>query len=246
MTEDSIATASREVAEIPVGDEHRALVDQEDLPLVAPYTWRLVQGERINYARTRIKGRPVLLHRFLLNAPKRANVDHVNGDGLDNRRENLRFATHSQNAANLTAPPRGKSGIRGVHFSKGRWNAYYAQKFLGSFDTAEEATRAHNAYVIARDGEYARPHRTPVQGRLDGISAAMGLSALEAEVLTLNVEGGLAYDVIAEHLGVTLEVLRGVVASIQRKVIAHQTAREEQKELERMMKQCSHRPRERY
>jgi hypothetical protein len=89
-------------------------------------------------------------------------IDHINGDPLDNRIANLRLATRSQNLANTKASSRNTSGFKGVAFSKkaGRWQAYICkdqkQKHLGYFDSPEAA---HAAYLSAAEqcfGVYAR------------------------------------------------------------------------------------------
>lgn len=77
-------------------------------------------------------------------------IDHINGNGADNRIANLRDVTHSENMRNLHTPVRGWSGRRGVAFSrvtKGgpRWTAQFAGKYLGTFRTPQEASRAYEA-----------------------------------------------------------------------------------------------------
>src|SRR5882672_2771828 len=61
------------------------------------------------------------LHRMIMgNPPKNMDVDHINGDTLDNRRENLRICTHAENARNCGARSHNKSGIKGVNFDRKR------------------------------------------------------------------------------------------------------------------------------
>ena len=73
------------------------LFDEIDLPLIRAHTWHL--GKR-GYPATHIGGRTVVLHRLLFPDAQEYEIDHINGDKLDNRRRNLRLCTHQQNAFN--------------------------------------------------------------------------------------------------------------------------------------------------
>lgn len=91
----------------------------------------------------------VMLHRFLTNAPKGFDVDHINHDTLDNRQENLRVVTRAENMQNRAgAEKRSKSGIRGVSWdnTKKKWVVFIKvnrkSRYMGSFDDIEEAREA--------------------------------------------------------------------------------------------------------
>lgn len=79
-------------------------VDEADYAILLQWNWYLHKaGERLCYARGRKKGtqdRLILMHRLIMDVPKGMQVDHINGDGLDNRRENLRVCTQSENLLN--------------------------------------------------------------------------------------------------------------------------------------------------
>lgn len=81
-----------------------AIVD-DDYAHLADNKWTVYESSKTSYA-TRInylgdnKKEKLYLHRVIMNAPKGVIVDHINGDGLDNRKENLRFATKSENLCN--------------------------------------------------------------------------------------------------------------------------------------------------
>lgn len=91
-------------------------------------------------------------------------VDHRDGDGLNNRMDNLRPATCAQNSANQARPVSNTSGYKGVSWRKRdrRWYAYIKvngkQCHLGSYATAQDAAHAYDAAAIAAWGEYARPN----------------------------------------------------------------------------------------
>lgn len=96
------------------GTEHATLIDADDLPIIAalPGTWYAQRRDWTYYAALtlRIPGTPrqtIRLHRFLLGPPPDMEVDHINNDGLDNTRANLRVCTPEENKANTREWGRG-------------------------------------------------------------------------------------------------------------------------------------------
>lgn len=159
-------TAHPEPVKLPLAKgKGFALIDPEDYHRVAKTSWQLLQQGSLRYATGWFEGRQRRLHRVILNAPTGIDIDHINGNGLDNRRHNLRFATRSQNMANLLRP-RSRSGRKGV------WRVqrnlarpwHYHSKHLGYFATRQEASDAYDEAAQKAFGVYARPNEQK-QGR---------------------------------------------------------------------------------
>ena len=98
------------------------------------------------------------MHRLSLDVTPGRFVDHINGDGLDNRRSNLRIATVSQNNSNV-GMTRQRTGLRGVYQRRsGRWGSQISQNgrliYLGTFDTAVEAALAYDNAVREMKGPF--------------------------------------------------------------------------------------------
>ena len=136
-----------------------ALVDDEDYMRVNIFRWHLMSR---GYAARDMGRKKILMHRFILGVVTNMYVDHINGDGLDNRKENLRFATQRQNLGNSRRRVDNKTGFKGVHYYK-RDCSYKAtikaagrNKHLGYFKTAEEAALAYNRAAIEIFGEFAQ------------------------------------------------------------------------------------------
>lgn len=132
---------------IPVGPYHYAQVDHQDAHL-SEAVWHIRVSHGIAYAESR--GRH--LHREIMHPPPGFVVDHKNGDGLDNRRKNLRVVTQSENLRNVVgARSNSTSGVLGVSWHKGskRWVAriFHEGKNvnLGKYVTKEEAAAARLA-----------------------------------------------------------------------------------------------------
>lgn len=163
-------------AEIPLTKGYVTVVDDCDADLDFP-KWQVeeVNSEIVYAARKKYFGQrqktTVKLHRLILermlNRPLRRGeyVDHINGDGLDNRRCNLRLATAAQNQMNQRRRRDNTSGFKGVRFDRARqrWRAEIRVDgkhiFLGRFDTPVEAHRAYCKAAALYFGEFANDGR---------------------------------------------------------------------------------------
>ena len=145
-----------------------AIVDPADYRRLSKYKWIAQQGQRTFYAVRRIrlekggKQKVVWMHRDIMQAGQGEFCDHVNHNGLDNRKVNLRVATRSQNAQNRRKPNvKSKSKYKGLSWNKRdkRWWARIQvngrQKFLGLFEDEAEAAKAYGRAARKYHGEFA-------------------------------------------------------------------------------------------
>ena len=112
--------------------------------------------------------RHLAMHRFIMNCPEGSQVDHINGDIMDNRKSNLRICSHSDNMKNRSLYKNNSSGYKGVYLHKAakKWAASIRinkgkRKHLGLFDDCIEAARAYNEAALIHHGEFARLNEIP-------------------------------------------------------------------------------------
>ncbi|OPY76757.1 MAG: AP2 domain protein [Syntrophorhabdus sp. PtaU1.Bin153] len=160
--------------EIPLSRGKIALIDDEDYALISPYKWWASKDRsgKLWYATTTLKIQEkwghMKMHRLILGAPLSMDVDHCNHDGLDNRRQNLRICSRTENNRNQRPLRGGTSIFKGVHFSRdtGSWAAQISKgggpaTHLGLFATEVEAAEAYNRAAVEFYGEFAEINHIP-------------------------------------------------------------------------------------
>lgn len=159
-----------DMIELIVKSGHSILIDKEDLPLVKEYSWHVSKDSKsINnyYARTKINGKYLALHRFIMNPEPNMAIDHINHNGLDCRKINLRICSNTHNIKNRLKPNMNCSSIyKGVSNIKNtdKWIAYITHEgnriYLGYFACEIEAARAYNEAAKQYFGEFAYLNKT--------------------------------------------------------------------------------------
>ena len=150
---------------LPSGDV--TLISDEDLERVAEWAWRKkTVRPGVNYVEmANKKSKPgIPLHRFIMNPPDGLLVDHKDGDGMNNQRENLRICTNADNVRNRKLHSNSTTGYKGVWFynSHKKYSAsimsHGNKYFLGLYDDPIEAARAYDKKARELHGEFARPN----------------------------------------------------------------------------------------
>ncbi len=160
-----------QLAYVPLTRGLESVIDVADLPLLNGWRWVATTNGKYAVGFTRKRAdwagpSQLGMHRLIMSAPKGLQVDHINGDGLDNRRANLRLATNAQNQCNRGMAKHNTSGFKGVtaYGKTGRWLAriWVAGKMvsLGVFDKPEDAGLAYRIAAERLHGEFApKPER---------------------------------------------------------------------------------------
>lgn len=160
-----------EFCAIPLKNGGETIVDKDDFEFLNSFTWYRMDRGQNSYAYMTIyngrRNRKIYLHRFLLQLPpKKHEVDHADNNGLNNRRENLRICTRSQNMANMRPRPGGSSKFKGVSWESftRKWSVRFWDRsngraklvFRQTFDDEIEAAKCYDREARRRYGEFAR------------------------------------------------------------------------------------------
>lgn len=156
-------------AYIPLTKGLCAIVDADDYDTLMRWNWYSWCGKAATYA---IRNAPLTdgkrgtlhMHRVIMDAPDNMRVDHINHNGLDNRRANLRLCTNAENSRNTTSAKGSLSKYLGVSWDSGsgKWRAHIRIKggrlALGRFFDEAEAARAYDAAARLHHGVFANPN----------------------------------------------------------------------------------------
>lgn len=145
--------------------------DDNDHEIISEKTWSLWKSGgktpkfyaiTTNSTKTGEKQRILYMHRILMNPPQGIQIDHRDGDGLNNQRANIRLATHSQNHMNKRSWRAPKSGYRGVFLQVQTKSKYTAQICVNGktimvcgFNSPKDAAKEYNNLAIKHHGEFA-------------------------------------------------------------------------------------------
>lgn len=147
---------------IPLTRGQIALIDKEDLDKIKNYGWYAIYKKNNNtfYAVTEIDSKGIPMHRFILNDPEGVQIDHQDHNTLNNRKNNLRLCSPSQNSMNKKLQSNNTTGYKGVYLDKrtGRYRASIRinrrLKHLGYFLTALEANEVYQTTAKNLHGEF--------------------------------------------------------------------------------------------
>jgi len=138
------------------------LVDDEDFEFLNQFNWTLTKHKRAKtpYVMRTENTKGILMHRQILKAEKDEMIDHIDGNGLNNQKSNLRFCTQSQN--NYNSNRKGKFGYKGIYYKKTH-NRFIAviyinkkPKVVGRCKTAMEAAIIYNQFALKYYGDFAK------------------------------------------------------------------------------------------
>jgi len=153
---------------VPLTQGFTAIIDIDDYAEISKFNWHFQESGGVGYAarQATVDERPtkqrqfIWMHHVIIGKHETMVVDHINGNGVDNRKSNLRHATCSQNQLNRKITSVGKSGFRGVYPHDGKWQSRLKingkSHHLGTFETVELAAKAYISASIEMAGEYSR------------------------------------------------------------------------------------------
>lgn len=146
--------------EIKLTQGQVALVDDEDYEYLNQWKWHyyLKKNHNTTYAYRNIKNNfnkwsTIDMHRFIINPKPHQFIDHIDHNGLNNCRSNLRICTLSENGLNRL-PNKGKKYKGTTKLKNGKYQTYFRTKYIGCFNSEKEAAKAYNIEAKRYNNEY--------------------------------------------------------------------------------------------
>jgi AP2-like factor (euAP2 lineage) len=143
------------------------IIDEDDYEKVNKYKWYLFKNK---YASGKVNGKTIQLHQYIFGQVKQGNViDHINNNGLDNRKNNLREATNSQNSQNRAKKEGCSSKYIGVIKRGKYWRAKCGDEYLGKYISEEHAAQAYDKAALIIFGDKAKINGVimPDEGKIE-------------------------------------------------------------------------------
>ncbi len=157
--------SGKDVRFIPLSHGKFTIIDTDDYERLKKHKWYTSQDGNHFYAYAYIsianKKKKIFMHRYITSAPKGMVVDHIDGNGLNNLKSNLRICTHAQNVQNSRPKSNSSSKYKGVFWNKANkyWSATIhkgdMRMYLGGFEKEIDAARAYDKKAAELFGEFA-------------------------------------------------------------------------------------------